>query len=437
MKKRIFAIAMTAVMVFAFAACGNSKAPASVTVDPGPVPGLVTTNEGGPNANSDGTTNLENVAFFDPEFDYVAAAGGEPFKVKYLTGFSGPLYENNDVGYTHWAPLMGIQYDGMWSSQSDSDLFLQQLQATIDQGYDGILLDPDTTTYPAILDILNKNPQVQWMTLMSPARDLSVPEAPMVHPSVSFDQVDCGREMTRKSIELAGELWPDVPLEKIGVIEVDFSTVQALHERQVGAYEEWVELTGLADNFITLDGASGGMDADTARNLVQPILSTNTNYDRWLIMAAFDDYAPGCAAAVDSLGMADVANVTTIGGTALVTQWDAGGDMPGYRTSYHISATMEIEPVLGALYAFMAGYATPENIWPQWVNVNDHGLENQSYASMLVPLFWITKDNYQQYFAWSDVYTGANEYPNYSKDGITRETYSAIAPVPDRYHEKG
>ena len=354
--------------------------------------------------------------------------------MKYLTQYGGALYEDFSNAFAHWAKKMNIQYDGIWSN-TENDVYLQQIQTCADQGYDGILIDPDTTIYPAILDILNANPQMQWMSGMAPARDLNQDPPPVVHPSVGFGNYDCGRQFTVKLLEYAKANWADVPLEKIGVIEVDFSVVPALHDRYQGAFDQWVEETGLSGNFFQADCVAGGMGADPARDEVMPLISTHSEFTNWLIAGCFDDYALGAAAAVDSLGLNDKACIVTMGGSSLIQQWDAGQETP-FRYAYFSAQNMYGEPIMGSMYAFMAGLTTPDKIWPDWININDCGGDGGTYASLQLPIVWLDHDNYKHYLAWTDIYAGANAYPNYSHDGIERDSYSVFAEVPNEYKVK-
>jgi ABC-type sugar transport system substrate-binding protein len=391
------------------------------------------TGGGGPNALADGSTDLENVAFFDPNFDY---SSNKKFKIKYLTGFGGPLYEDTSTAIEHWAGIMNVQYDGYWSANGDNDQFLNQLQTAIDQGYDGLIMDPDTTIYTAVLEKMKANPQVQWMAVMSPVRDVTSTEEPqpLMRPFVGHEHYQNGGFMTDKLVEYAETTWPDVDMKNVGIVCVDYSVVAALHDRERGARDKWNELfPDLADNFFTVDGSSGDMDSDTSRNLVMPLISTNNQFTHWLVVADFDDYAIGAAAALDSLGLTDKSCVVTIGGSGLVKQMDAGQET-AWRYALYTAQTIYVEPIIGALYAYMAGYATPENIWPQWVNENDHGVDPNRYAGYLLPVFWIDKDNYKEYLAWSDVYAESNTYPDYPRDGIERDLYTSVAPKPDYYN---
>jgi len=425
--KKILVLILAIVFVFTLAACNGNDSGSGGAATPTPAAG-----DGGPHANADGSVNLNDVAFYDRDFDYTKNG---PFKLKYLTLDNSPLYDDFNSGYEHWSSLMNIQFDGMWSCLYDNDLMLQQIQTCADQGYDAIIIDPDTTTYPAIIEVLKANPQLNWIAGMAGPRDTGDPDEPKIYPSIGFDFFECGQLQMEWLMNYAQKEWPGTPLEEIGIVVVDFSVVQALHDREVGLRNYYFKNGGIEENFITLDGVSGSMDADTARNLAMPVVSTNTKFTHWLAAGVFDDYSVGLAAAFDALGLNDKACVTVMGGSTLIRQWDAGQDT-AWRSAYFTQQNIYAEPILGALYAFMSGYATPENIWPKWIDVNDHGREGDTYASLLLPGYWLEKDTYKNYLAWSDMYASSSLYP-YPQEGISLDDFSARADVPDYYSVVG
>jgi hypothetical protein len=68
---------------------------------------------------------------------------------------------------------MNINYTGMWAPAANSaDEYLSGIQTYVDQGYDGLLLDPDSALYPRIVEIMADNPDVKWMSCMGQARQL-------------------------------------------------------------------------------------------------------------------------------------------------------------------------------------------------------------------------------------------------------------------------
>ena len=435
--KRILAIVLAVLLALTLFACSNDNA-GTASEQPSGEPSeaaAVTSVEPTKAADSSGQTNtgdygedeLDNLGFYDPEFDYAA---GENYTITYMILYTSPLYDTFDSAFAHWASLMNMTYEPMWAANSDNDLFLNQLQTFIDQGVDGFLMDPDPNIFNRI-DEICAEAGVPYIGCMSPSRDMESEGTPMLGPYVGFDFYWFGQQMGQELISYAETNWPDVPMEEIGFIAVDYSLYDALHQRSLGAQDVWLEQTGLEDNFFFADTATLGMTVDAANTLVTGVISSEPQFNYWLCATLYDDLAQGAASAFDSMGLTDNACVTAIGGAALQAQWDAGQE-DAWRFTVYTSPTIYAEPIIGALYAFMSGQATPETIWPSWVNPEDHGSEGDTYATLLLPSYIMTHDNYQQLLEWSDVYCGADEY-SYDDTGIERDTYNARMDIPDSY----
>jgi ABC-type sugar transport system substrate-binding protein len=361
------------------------------------------------------------VGFFDPSFNYKA---GKKYKIQYMVSVTSPLYDMFSSAFAFWAGKMNIDYSPLWASGGDNDAFLNNMQTFIKQGVNGFLLDPDPATFPRITEIA-KEGNVAWMSCMSPAQTDG--KSPLTHPYVGFDQIWFGQQMALKLIDYMNTTWKDVDKSKIGYIAVDYSLAGVLHDRELGAIQVWKDKGYSADNFYVADTVTAGPTMDGANTTVTAILSAQTKYTHWLVSAMFDDAAMGASSALDSMGLTKNACVVTIGGTSLQRQWDAG-NQDAWRFAMFTPQTIYAEPIIGALYAFMSGQATPENIWPSWIN---HA-NKDAYARLLLPSYWMDHDNYKKLLGWSDVYAGSSEY-KYDTTGITRSTFNARMDIPASY----
>jgi ABC-type sugar transport system substrate-binding protein len=330
---------------------------------------------------------------------------------------------------------MNCDYSPMWSSGGDNDAFITNLQTFISQGVDGFIFDPDANSYMRIKEICEEA-GVSWMGFMSPALNMEAEGTPMIHPFVGFDHYWFGQQMGLKMDEWMKTEWADVPKEEIGYISVDYSMADVLHWRTTGAQDAFLEKNAdMANQFFIADTVTVGPTLDGANTVVTAVLSEQTTYTHWLVSVLFDDIAMGSAAALDSMGFTpDNAVVVTIGGSSLQRQWDNGID-DCWQLAMFTPQTIYAEAVVGAVYAFMTKQATPETIWPSWVNQNDPK-SGGTYAGMLLPSYWMTKDNYKQMLEWSDVYANASEY-DYDATGITRDTFNARMDIPETYKKAG
>jgi ABC-type sugar transport system substrate-binding protein len=367
--KKTLAIVLALLMTMSLFACGQTPAP-SPSASPSASAPVSTTPSTPVNTGKTGDQPLDKVGFFDPNFDY---SKGERYKVQYMVLATGILYEQFSDAFAHWATKMNIDYGGLWAAGNDNDVFINNISTFASQGVDGLLLDPDVTVYPRIVEILDEL-KISWMPCMGPPRDVTDPAAPLLHPCVGFDHYQFGVSMATKLVEYKNTVWPDVAMEDVGFIVVDYSLSPPLHDRARGAQDAWNQLTGLTDNYLVADTASGQLTMDTANNMVTATISANGQYTHWLVATLFDDLAQGAAAAIDSLGLTEVSCVVTVGGSALQQQLDAGQE-DAWRFAMFTPQNIYAEPIIGALYAMMSGQATAETIWPSWVNANDHGRE--------------------------------------------------------------
>ncbi len=443
--KKVLATLLALVMVLSFAACGdkdNNGGTSTPTDNGGNSQATTNPDAGGttgstkayPNCNEDGSINLDKIAHFDREYDYTK---NEKFKVAYLAAESGPLYQQAAVGYEHWAKMFNLEWAGFVSSNGDSDLYLTTLQNLIDTGVRGFILDPDSTIFPAVAALLENYPEVQWMSQMSAPRDGATGDGVpaggnMIHPYVGFDNTDAGVQQMNKLIEWKNENLADVDWSEIGVISFDYSVSPPLHERTMGVQNTYEALVGNLDNFYVVDCVSTGINLQGGMDAVSPVISTHGEYKYWLVAAIIDDWAQAAATVIDQQGLTDNSCVVDFGGAALQKQWDAG-QQDAYRFALFTDNNLYSEPILGAVYAFLNGWATPDTIWPSWINYNDCGADGHTYPQLRLPTVWLEPDTYQHYLEWADMYAGANSY-NYSQEGISIDDYSPyVDEIPANY----
>jgi len=414
----------------------NNPAPSNNSPSPGSSPSSPAQTEQGkyPNANPDGSINLDKIAHYDPNFDY--STNPQKWEFAYISQASGPLNATAATSFEHWAPMFGMTWHGYVSCNGDSDLFMSQLQSLIDQGVKAIVIDPDNTIMQAVVNLLNKHPDVAWMSRMSPSRD-GMTGTPyvggnLINNYVGFDNFDAGRQQALKLEEWIDNTWPGAAKEQVGLIVLDLSTSPPIEERVVGAKQAWQDWGGADANFFVADTVATGMNLQGGMDATGPIVSKNSNIKYWLIVGNTDDMAQGASAIITQQGLIDTSCVVTFGGSSLLTQWD-GGQYDSFRYALFAGPLMYSEPLTGALLAFLNGWTTPDALWPSWVKWDDHGIDGHTYSQFRLPTSWIDKDNYKIFLAWTDIYADANLYPDYPKDGISRDQFSAFVPVPPEY----
>ena len=442
--KKLIALLLALLMVFSLFACGGTSddgtkdnTDANNTTDNGDSgadnsgDNTPTVTGATPNMNEDGTPNLDKIAHYDHDYDY---SQNEKFSFVYMAWNADILYQQSADAYEIWCSKYNLDWQGFVSANNDGDFYMTNLQTYLDQGCQMFVLDPDITIFPAIVDTISNFPDAVWMSQMGTARDgVATDEHPygeMYTCFVGFDYYGAGVLCAEKLVEWKEENYPDVPWSEFGFMSYTLTVSPPLHERCLGAKDVFLGLEGVTeDQYFEVDVASYGLTLQGAIDGATPVLSTNDQYKYWLIFGLIDDLAMGAASVVEQMGMTDTCCTNCIGGPGLQTQLDAG-QQNCFRYAYATPNLLYAEPILGALYAFKMGWATPDTIWPSWVKASDHGGEGHSYANLLLPSYWIDADNYKQFYAWTDMYAGVDYY-GYSQEGITLDTFSPFAEVPE------
>ena len=435
--KKALAIILALVLVFALVGCAtttdnpDTSAPTSNEPSNEPsgansvAPPSGDSSSPFPNANEDGSINLDTIAHFDRNYDYTQ---NEKYKITYIAQDGGPLYQQSAAAYEHWAPLYNMEWAGFISTNGDADLYLTSLQNQLDQGIRAFILDPDTTIMPAVVDIMNDYPDAHYMTQMAPPRDGiegdGVPVGGnLIHPYVGFDNYDAGYQVTKRLIEWKDENLADVAWEDIGFLCFDFSVSPPLHERVIATQDLWEETTGSLDNFFIADTVSTGINLQGGLDAAGPIMTTEGGqYMYWLVNGLIDDFALAAASLIDQQGLTDNSCVITFGGSGLQMQWDEG-QQDSFRYALFTAQNLYAEPIIGAVYAYINDWATPDSIWPSWVKWDDHGEGDHTYSQLRLPTVWLTYDTYKHYLEWTDMYAFADAYP-YSPDGINMDDFT-------------
>jgi ABC-type sugar transport system substrate-binding protein/uncharacterized protein YceK len=415
--KKILAILLALVMVLSLVACGSSSDDDSSSESKDTTASDTSTSDtsdstgGDADTSGDSATNPLSAAagmgFYDADYDYSA---NKKFKFAYMVVATNFLYEEFSDSFARWGERLNMEYTGIYSASGDSDLFVTTIETYATQGYDGVIVDPDTQTWARVSEVCEES-GMYWMPAMSQPVDI---DGNVVHPCVGFDNTQFGRDMAYESINYAIEHDGITDLSKVGFISVDYSASDQIHERTTGA-QEYIEENYPEITFFWADCVAEGMygmTSDGAYNQTAPIVAANPDIEYWCVAAAIDDMAIGSARALDENGFpVGKANVTTCGGSSLIAEWDEGVES-SWVSAIYTAQDLYAEPIVCALYAFMTGEATPETIWPDWNDPND----DSDYAKLLLNSFAIYKDNYTEYLEFVDSYTGLNTF-NYDYNG--------------------
>ena len=486
--KKILAILLALCMVLALAACGSDKPSGGSTQGSSSTPGGSDGSGGGgaDTGGSSGPKGPKELGFYDRDYDYTQH---KKYRIAYMVSGTGVMYDAFNNAFETWCERLNMNYGGMWApAEASNEAFLSGLESYSDMGYDGLIIDADPNLCSRIAEICNAN-DILWMMGMSQARDYSQPYTifgeysvgPLYCPNVGFNNIAVGRELAEGLIRWKEATYPDVPWDKVGFISINYSMVPQINERTLGAKQVWAEKNpsfgeynpdpaSPLRNFMIADTASGAFDQQTATNLVTQIISNPPgDIEVWLVSAATWDFAAGTAVVAENMNIVDKVCVTTFGsGASAISLWDASEPTP-IKISLETASPVFAESIINGLWAMMAGFATPDTLWPEWVVIWDKGdryklsseldpiyqvpmveisedgkpivLEEHNYASMLLPMIWVDPTNYKEFYGWVDLYdlgpNAAEEdrtYPDFPL-GTDINAFNARGTVPDYYKE--
>jgi ABC-type sugar transport system substrate-binding protein len=429
MKKlfRITAILLVLMLTASLPACG-SKSTGEPSASPSPSEN--TPASAAPVAESDAPQASPSSAaaapakagIYDSSFDYSSRPSK---KICYMMSMQTTAHTAAIDSFRLWAEKMNCVLT-TWDAAGSNDLFITSIETQANNGMDGLILDPDTSTYDRVMEVCEEV-GVNWMPGMGGPFFYDESGRKIVgHPYITFDDFEQGQKMMDYMTNYKEKTWPDVSWDNVGVLWVDFSGSPQIHDLGLGMQNKWDETH--PDNksqFYTVDGVIGSLDSATSYNLVVATVP-KYDYDYWLILNPFDDYSIGCARAMESLGKQDKCAITNRGGAGVITQWDAD-EQDSIVAVYYTAATLVTEYTVAGLYAFVHGDATPETIWPEWV---DHS-NNETYAHIMNDSVWLTYDDYKHYLEWTDLYTNTDSF-HYDVD-VSIDDFNPRATPPAYY----
>jgi len=428
-KKSILALLLVLVMVAGLvAACGGGGGgPADTgTQPPATQPADIDDTDVQPDVFDfvDAVTGEQGM--FDTEYDYSA---NPRFRVEYVLLGTSTIAEAWGRAFEQWAMHSNVEFLGMTEFGSDADAMMMSLPAIAARA-DGLIIEADQQMFNAIGDMLY-DLGTPWMPGMGLPIDMEGGQNHFMHPYAGFNQLFIGEQLAIHLVDQAQALWPNIPLDEFGFIIVDFSVAYALHSRTRGA-RYWLEANHpefFTDNrFFIADTSIAMWDLDTSNDVVTTVLATNPHIENWLIIGIVESMAQGAALAIDAFGYEDTTFIISFGAEAARVMWDAG-QSSAWRAAGSSAFMVVTEPIFFGLYAMMMGEVAPNDIWLEWVDC----ASGQRFPSRLVPFFFVNQENYRRVFAWSDVYAGADLFPQYAaeRELVDRYTFSARIAVPE------
>ena len=359
-------------------------------------------------------TLASGFGLFRDDFDYSSM---KKFKVVGMFQQMNAMYQALDEYFNVWGKKTNCDYS-TFDAGNDSDAFINTIETYAGQGVDGVIITPDSSVMPRVVEVLDEC-GMNYMPGFSPAVNNA---NEYTHPFVGTDNYAIGETLGGWLADYAKSI--GATTEDSGLVWVDWSTSNEVHLRGIGLYEAWdAKLGNAKEVFHYVDGVSeGSMGEEAGYNLISTLVVANPNVKHWFIGTTAENMTFGCVRALEDYKLDEGSAVVNNGVDSVVKQWDTE-TYTCFRAGNAIPVATRTNAYWNALYAFMAGWATPESIWP------DCTPEGETYAYVVLNPNMVTPEDYQNFLAWGDALIGYDKY-GYKWDGTEYEAYSILDHYP-------
>ncbi|MDR2356959.1 MAG: hypothetical protein LBD92_02590 [Oscillospiraceae bacterium] len=276
------------------------------------------------------------------------------------------------------------------SSDSNNEVYLQNLEVMASRGVDGFFVDSDQNISVRVKEVLEELgvPYVCFVQIMLDA------QGHMAAPAVVLNGYDCGVKQADWFYANYRSYWPDVADTDIAYLDLTFTNSPDFKARTDGVYDKFREYFPDNDLFFELDMVNHMPTADEAYDMVTPMFTTNPDVKYWYVTASAEMFGQGVARAAEALNMEDRVVVTSVGIDIIQTEW-ADGYEGCWAASLGISNYDTCMPALVGLIALCDGRATPDTLWKERAVPGDAFGDN--YGIWYVETQMVTARTYRDY----------------------------------------
>ncbi|MCL2391531.1 MAG: substrate-binding domain-containing protein [Oscillospiraceae bacterium] len=380
MKKTLAILLTLAMMLLLIAACADNGGTA-------PTPG-------GNDSNNDNAATGEAPPVGDPIIgttdEVVDHHARRTYRIAYTHYDNSILQEQMYEAFVSLQEKYNFELVRM-TGNTDDEIYITNLETLIDRGdIDGFIIETTNSVQNAVLAMMERSgiPSINLFTEYFDA------QGRVVTPTVGLRQHDVGFAAMQYLIDNRETWWGDVDSANFGVIGIDFSVSPALHYRTQGFLDAFREAFPGNENVFEWDSFAAGQAfwfaLEGGFDPTIQIASANPHVTHWFVGGTVESYSMGAARAAEDLGRDDQFLVTTVGHPLIVDEWNNGYD-GSKRAVVAISNYAYATPTLLGLIALIDGRATPETLWPQYLNDGDLRAVWEATSEI------ITRDNYQDF----------------------------------------
>ena len=364
----------------------------------------------------------DEVGFFDPDYDYTA---NPRYKVCTYADGRYTNIEKYDAAIAHWCEKMNIQYDGLIMSKNiDEQKELEQIA----QEYDGVILITSQNYNNAMYAEILNNSDCAWMSYWE-MRDNDTEGAPILRPALSYGDRGVTQLVSYMKTYIDENL-ADVDPSEIGIVYTSYTNLVIAEEmEQVFLDEIKTQLPEFWGDMSSVNPADWGSLARVELNtgtidysyeyLFNKAIYENPQFKYWLFVPLINP-SPiyDVSYSIEENGLAETSAV--FNRTDAYEVWQVNG-YEVYEAVCTLPLVLDVEPIVGALYAFMNGDAEPETIW---------GGDENGFGTCEIDSFClVTKENHVDFLRKINEYAGGTVYD------LGEETASEGEEYTDEFYE--